>query len=271
MDNSTLASDWLSGLTKERRGSNMRADSTDIYSYNMIIARKYPEGYFVFNNEDYSVTTAKHKHIVRSVLLDHVGYANADTKIVNVSSRWSGTLPPVGDALQTQLCHWLPSMGGPGWSTVWEGASPAVQHLYPNVVDNTTGRVKAGLWGGDPQTLRTVLGDTGGRFDLAVLEHLAVDSGLDAAEAFAKADNSALWHTSGGVIAKLLLCYGATTIPTGAFSGYTGQAWKILMATPVSDRPAVASEMLLRNNRFFKEAAIIWLQNYNANKENHHG
>lgn len=271
MDNSTLASEWLSGLTKERRGLNMRADSTDIYSYNMIIARKYPGGYFVFNNEDYSVTTAKHKHIVRSVLLDHVGYANADTKIVNVSSRWSGTLPPVGDALQTQLFLWMPSMGGPGWSTVWDGASPAAKHLYP-MIDDNTGRIKSCLWHGDPQLLRTILGSSScGRFDLAVLEHLAVDSGLDAAESFAKADNSALWNTSGSTIAKLLLCYGATTIPTGAFSGYTGQAWKILMATPESDRPAVASEMLLRKNRFFKEAAIIWLQNYNANKENHCG
>ena len=271
MENSELAAAWIAGLIKEKKGSNMRADVTDIYSYNMVIARKYPEGYFVFNNEESSVTTAKHKHIVRSALRDHVGYANADTKIVNVASRWSGTLPPVGDALQTQLFYWMPTPGGTGWSTVWEGASPAVKHLYP-MVDKTTGRIKAGLWGGDPQLLRTILGSTSsGRFDLAVLEHLAVDSGLAAAEAFAKSDNSVLWSTSGATVARLLLCYGATEIPPGAFSGYTGQAWKILMATPVGDRPAVASEMLLRKNRFFKEAAIIWLQNYNSNKENHNG
>ncbi len=98
MENSELAAAWIAGLIKEKKGSNMRADVTDIYSYNMVIARKYPEGYFVFNNEESSVTTAKHKHIVRSALRDHVGYANADTKIVNVASRWSGTLPPVGDA-----------------------------------------------------------------------------------------------------------------------------------------------------------------------------
>ena len=267
MDNNELAAAWVAGLTRERRGSNMRADDTDIWSYAMLLARKYPGGYYVLNEEDYSRTTSKHRAVVRGAILDSLGYGFTSDKVLSVHSRWDSTLPPVGDVLQSLITSWLPQIGGHNWGTMWGGASPAALHLYPEVLDSTSGRVKTSLWGGDPQVLRGVLGAGGGHYDLAVLEHVASVLGLQAAtEWLATAGVGSRWHLQGHMAARLLLCYGATTIPTKVFDGYTGQAWDALMACPPEGRPALASEMMLRKNRFFADAARAWLQNYNKEK-----
>ena len=69
MDNKTLARKFSEGATSGE-GSHMYIDGNTIYSYgyHFPIARRMPDGKFLFNNEGYSNTTSRHKNYVKNEL-----------------------------------------------------------------------------------------------------------------------------------------------------------------------------------------------------------
>ena len=256
----TLLSDWLyDRFAHNCRASGMWLLGQDIYSFgkHYLLARRAP-GYILLNTHNYSIRTAGQLSKVRSSLRKECYKADDilpfDSSLDLDPPWWvCEAKPPLGQVLSCLLRY----SGEPSPRTLW-----TVSQAY-GIDMGERATVPSHLWGGDPDKLMEVALGRGEGSAVAVLHHLAVDEGVEAALRWVDNNTRQMGRTTRETLVSLLVDrYGSDEVPAGSFSGYKKKFWDLMMATPEEARPQAAAELMI-SSRSLKAYAEGWLNAYN--------